>query len=412
MKKTNNEGKSLTPWQELKALIEDPAMEKSFRQALGSSMPVKAWISAAIGALYSDKKLRVATKNSVICVLMQAATMRLRFEDALGQAYLSPLEKWTYNDKTQKTEYSHTEAQLTVGYRGLIDIAHRDPNVREVQATIVHEHDDFDFYYGSRPFVDHRWDVTKSTEERGRIVAVYSGLRYKDDFYSFEVYPYSDVVEQRNKTLEEKGYLVRYADDGTELFFKRASRRARYKDEVTVIHEGDDTHYALEQMGNGGRLFPLTFDDLKYLPWIKYPIPMIKKTAIRWSAKYWPMSHEFNSAAYFAETEENGITQKIEDAVTAMIPKQIADQLENGTVSAGKRILGSAQGASMATMSNLAAQMANEAGLVQPKTTDGNEKPAEDEKVDTAPAQDDELAKLEAIRAADERKKRSKGNKE
>lgn len=366
MSRQNNDERVLSPYEQLKELITNTAMMRSFGKALGNSMPVDPWVQSALALIYRDKKLQKARKDSVIFVLMQAATMGLRFEDALGQAYLSPLEKWTYDDVAQKTVFSHVEAQLTVGYRGLIDIAYRDPAVREVKPSIVHQNDDFEFYYGSRPFLDHRWDPRMTEADRGKMVAVYSGLRYKDDFYSFEVYPIGDVFAQRDKTLEEKNIIVRYTDDGEEIFFKR-DRRAKggYKEELGIIGEGDDVKYFLEQTNGKGRLFPMSFSDVQYLPWIKYPIPMIKKTAIRWAAKYWPMSHEFNSAAYFAETEEAGISQEIEEHVKALVPDEIRRQVEAALPSAGNKTLSKSQPISMETMGALSGQMAREAGVIK-----------------------------------------------
>lgn len=408
---------SLSDYERLKSLIEDPAMVKSFSVAL-NGIPVMPWIKGALTCIWRDKKLRRATEQSVVGVLMQAATMGLRFEDALGQAYLSTREVWKYDTGSQKTVFSHVDAQLQIGYRGFIDIAHRDPNVRQVEAVIIRERDNVDFYKGSKPFIDHNWDIKMGARDRGRIVAIYSGLRYKDEFYAFEIYPFDEILEHRNTTLEERGIIVKQNDEGDELFFKKANKWARYS-EVDFFDDGGVKRYFLQQTNGDGRIFPLTNDEKSNIPWIAYLIAMGKKTTIRWSAKYWPMSPEFHSAAYFAETEEHGLEQKIEDTVLELIPEEIRKRFieKKSTNSSGVKIdrdrLSPSQQVSASQMSNLAAHMAREAGIVN-DDDDTSREPSKGADEDAGKADDDmktdhldeRLAQLEKIKDRDEEKKK------
>lgn len=401
-------------YDKLVEIIESPAMEKAFTRALNNRIPTVSWLAAAKAAIWRDKKLRTANRNSVVNVLMQAATMGLRFEDALGQAYLSARENWKHTED-HGWQLQSIEAQLQVGYRGLIDLALRNKEVRSVDARLVYEHDNIDFQNGSTPYLNHTWDATAPKKDRGKLVSVYAGLRFVDGFYSFEVYPYADVLEQRDKTLLEKGIIVMRTEDGEELYFKREKRNMRYNDEVTPIkdNDGEITSYCLEQSNGKGRLFPLSKDDLSYIPWIQHPIPMVKKTAVRWSSKYWPLSEEFQSAVYFAETEENGLKQQIDDAVKKMIPDQVRRQLEENIPNAVSKVLAPAQSLSMTKSRNLANQMAAEANLVKPKAETAQAQGTGKEGPENASGDEDsdEKEELERIRKNDEARKSKSGRK-
>lgn len=386
-----------TPYQELKELIEGPSMVKAFREAL-HGIPVQPWIKSAITALRRDNKLASCSQASVIGVLMEAACMGLRLEGPLGQAYLSSREIWTKNG--DDWQLSHLEAQLQVGYRGFIDIAYRDNSVREVEAVLVYKNDHFEFSKGSEPFIKHNWDVTSSQKERGSIVAVYSGLRFKDGFYSFEVYPYADVKDQRDKTLEEKGILVRYTEEGEELFFKRSNKRTRYeKIPGYTEDEHGNRNYFLSQTNGKGKVFAMSDSDKAYQPWLQHPIPMVKKTAIRWSSKYWPLSNEFQNAAYLAEMEENGLPQQLDKLMNEFIPEQIRAQVQANLPNAGSKILSQSQNLSMAKAQNLAAQMAAEAGIVV-----SDKKQEDEEEID--PEERRDIEELEKIKKEHDKRKK------
>lgn len=409
--------KKRTPCQELKDLIESPPMVKAFKEAL-NGVPVHPWIKAAVTTLRRDDKLAACSQASVIGVLMEAATMGLRLEGPLGQAYLSSREIWKKidNDWTM----THMEAQLQVGYRGFIDIAYRDKEVREVEAVLVYRNDHFDFSKGSEPYIKHNWDVTASQKERGPIVSVYSGLRFKDGFYSFEVYPYADVRDQRDKTLEEKGILVRYTEDGDELFFKRYSKRTRYEEETGYTEdEYGNKNYFLSQTNGKGKVFQMSREDKSYQPWLQHEIPMVKKTAIRWSSKYWPLSNEFQNAAYLAEMEDNGLPQQLDKLLNDFIPEQIRTQVQANLPNAGQNTLAPAQNLSMQKTRSLAAQMAAEAGLVPGKEAEGvqeQEKPQPEEETpkQAKPEQSEDdcvREKLERIKAENDKKRKDNDGK-
>ena len=332
-------------YERVKSWLDNEAMRDVLRKTLPRNIPVDPWVQAALTTIRLDVKLQNCEPLSLMGALMTIASLGLRLEGPLGQAYLSARAVREKDQQTGQWVTSHYEAQAQIGYRGFIDIAYRDPEVREVESIIVHHDDEFDFRRGSEPFVNHRWDHRKTPEERGPMVAVYSGLRFKAGYYSFEVYPFSDILTHRNKILAEKGIHVETDGDGKERYLRNGNRGEYEMNDQQILRQ----------------------------PWLAYPIPMIKKTPIRWSAKYWPLSPDFQRAADLASLEEANVSQQLADIARTTLPSVIAGQLEANAPSDGTGKLASSQNLSLAKTKGLAAKMAAEAAARDGKPPQGGD---------------------------------------
>jgi phage RecT family recombinase len=228
------------------------------------------WYRQALATIEADNNLSRCTVLSVLGSLLTAAKLGLSLDGPLGHAYLSP--RW--NDLRKSYE-----CQFQVGYRGLVDLALRDPQVRNVEATLVCENDTFTFSSGTKPDLVHTWDPRK---ERGQIVAVYSGLRFRDGFYDFRVYPMGDIMDLREVALRMKYVSIVRSDSGEETFYKKLQ---------------------------DGKVVQLTKAQADHLPWVAHMIPMAQKTAIRWSAKYWRIGNDFDVAASLAGMDDTDQSQ-------------------------------------------------------------------------------------------------------
>ncbi len=58
----------------------------------------------------------------------------------MGQAYLIP-----YNNK------GAMECQFQIGYKGLIDLSYRNPQMQIISAQVVYENDEFEYELGLNP---------------------------------------------------------------------------------------------------------------------------------------------------------------------------------------------------------------------------------------------------------------------
>ncbi len=327
-----DELEQMTSYDKVKSWLTNVDMRKTLRRTLPEKIETDPWIELALVHIRTDEKVMNCTPMSIMGALMNIASMGLRLEGALGQAYLEAYAVKKWNSQTRENEITHYEAQAQVGYRGLIDIVYRDPEILDVEVFMVYANDIMEHQRGSKPFINHSWDHRSGKKSRGKIAALVTGLRYKNGYYSFEIYPFEDIIEHRNKVLLQKGIRVEENEGGDEIFIGK-----KY---------GNKGEYAIN---------PMTTMN----PWIKYELPMFKKTGIRWSAKYWNLSPDVQRAAQLSALEDAGVSQGNESLARAVLPSQVRVEAEQDLPNSGR--LAPAQGASIARNNNLAQQMAEEA---------------------------------------------------
>lgn len=113
--------------------------------------------SAAIAWVKSDR-LQKCTRLSLMEAVYTAAQLGLDFIEVKGHAYIIPFGN---------------EAKFMPGYRGLIELAKRSPDVLDIQARIVYEKElpNFRVQYGSDPRIDH---IPTITGPKGEIIGAYA----------------------------------------------------------------------------------------------------------------------------------------------------------------------------------------------------------------------------------------------
>jgi recombination protein RecT len=115
---------------------------------------------------------------------------------AVGQAAMVGLEPntptqdcWILPRKAGKVQ----EAQLTIGYRGIMRLARRSGTLRSIVAEVVREHDTFDYGYGQDgPYLE--W---KPAEERGELTHAFAIAWTKDGGRAQMVLSRAQVEDRR-----------------------------------------------------------------------------------------------------------------------------------------------------------------------------------------------------------------------
>lgn len=152
-------------------------------------------ISLAILACSRTPALLECTPDSIWQSLYQASVLGLEFGGPLGQAYIVPYN----NKKTGKKE-----AQLQIGYKGLIDLARRSGHIQTIVPTLVWRDDEFDMCLGMNPDIKHK---PRFTENHGKDwVKCYAVATMTGGIKQFEVMTREQVVEQKNKFSKAKDY--------------------------------------------------------------------------------------------------------------------------------------------------------------------------------------------------------------
>jgi recombination protein RecT len=101
----------------------------------------------ALTAIRNNPRLQQAEPMSLMGSIITSAQLGLEPNTPLGQCYIIPYK----NGKTGRYD-----AQFQMGYKGLIDLAHRSKQYKKLVARAVDEADEFDYAYGLDEFLHHK----------------------------------------------------------------------------------------------------------------------------------------------------------------------------------------------------------------------------------------------------------------
>lgn len=189
-----------------------------------------------------NDRLAQATPISVLGAVMTAASLGLEPGGPTGECYLVPFER-RFKDKGGNWQ-GIMEANLILGYRGLITLAMRSTYLESMQAEVVRPGDQFSYEYGSRQHLRHR--PSEDEDVGGPVTHAYAYARLRGGGETFKVLPWSAIEKIRNST---QGYQA-------------------------------DVKYNRER-GNRSAS-----------PWTNHPEAMARKTAIRRAVNLIPTSSE------------------------------------------------------------------------------------------------------------------------
>ena len=147
-------------------------MEPQIKKALPEVITPERFTRMALSALNTTPKLNECTPMSFLAALMNAAQLGLEPNTPLGQAFLIP-----YNNKGEM------ECQFQLGYKGLIDLSYRNPNMQIITAHTVYENDEFEYELGLNPCLNHR----PTLGDRGEIRLFYGLFKLTNGGFGFEV---------------------------------------------------------------------------------------------------------------------------------------------------------------------------------------------------------------------------------
>ena len=148
------------------------SMEGQIKSALPSVMTPERFTRMVLSAISSNTKLASCTPSSFIGAMMSAAQLGLEPNTPLGQAYILPFQN-----------KGVLEAQFQLGYKGLIDLAYRSPQISTIQAHCVYENDVFSYEFGLHPQLIHK----PAMDNRGELRCVYAMFKTSNGGYGFEV---------------------------------------------------------------------------------------------------------------------------------------------------------------------------------------------------------------------------------
>lgn len=156
---------------------------------------------------------------SIARSVVEAAQAGLEPTGSLGGAYLVPF----FNSKTGKKE-----AQLIIGYTGLVKLARRSGEVSKVEARIVRQEDAFDYAYGLKPYLEHRPALGVPEDANNPMTHAYAIVFYRDGETQFDVMSAAEIlaIKARSKSKDRDGKPTGpWLTDEAEMWKKTPLRR-------------------------------------------------------------------------------------------------------------------------------------------------------------------------------------------
>jgi len=198
--------------------------EREIAKALPSVITPERFARMATTAVTQNPALATCSPQSFIGAMLTAASLGLEPNTPLGQAYLIPYG---------------SNCQFQLGYRGLIELAHRSSDVKSIEAHVVYANDEFDFEYGLDPKLKHK----PAKKDRGEATWVYAVYHTKDGGYGFEVMSVEDINRHRAKYSKAKNspWDTAWDEMAKKTVIKRVLKYAPLKTEFARAIASDET---------------------------------------------------------------------------------------------------------------------------------------------------------------------------
>ena len=187
LKNKDLKGKGITidPTYAMKQLI--VKMKNDIKDALPSGMCPERFQKSAIYAFNSNSKLKSCEPMTFIAAIMHCAQLGLEPNTPLGQAYLIP-----------QNINGVEKVQFQIGYKGLLELAHRSGKIKTLYAHEVREKDEFDIDYGLVQKLTHK---PLLTGDRGEVIGYYALYHLEPSGYSFVFMTKDEVMNHCKKYI-------------------------------------------------------------------------------------------------------------------------------------------------------------------------------------------------------------------
>lgn len=188
--------------------------------------------------------------ESFLGAVLQCAQLGLEPGGALGHCYLLPFGNGKAKD-------GRPNAQLIIGYRGMIDLARRSGQIVSICAYTVHEKDHFVWRLGLDPDIEH---VPSPEADRGPMTYVYAVAKLKGGGVQFEVMSRAEVekVRKQSKAGSSGPWVTHFDEMAKKTVIRRLFKYLPVSIEAARAVEVD------ERADRGEAVTPQDFIDVAY----------------------------------------------------------------------------------------------------------------------------------------------------
>jgi recombination protein RecT len=168
--------------------------EKAVSELLGSKFGITSqeFLIKVSNAIRKNPELLRCNSQSLFGSILYFAEIGLPFNTPEGYGYIS-------------AEYVNGsyEAVPIIGYRGLIEIAYRNPKVKSIRIQAVYSEDFFEYEYGTSEFIKHRPNYVSQNNKK--LIAVYAIAKIEgiDPMFVVVHKQQLDELKKLNKTNDQ-----------------------------------------------------------------------------------------------------------------------------------------------------------------------------------------------------------------
>lgn len=187
----------------------------------------------ALSAVNTTPKLAECSPATILSCVMKCSALGLEPSavDGLGRAYILP-----YRSK------QGMQAQLILGYRGMIALARRSGEIKDISARAVYKGDEFEYSFGLDEKLHHR-PAAREHEQGEKPTHVYMVAHFKDGGHYMDVMTAQEVeaVRKRSKAANNGPWVTDYEAMAKKTVIRRAFPYLPVSVEAQNAAASDDT---------------------------------------------------------------------------------------------------------------------------------------------------------------------------
>jgi len=213
----------------LRTFLSDNRVKDQIGMACTAGLKPEKVIRTAMTLVQSNPSLLDCSQSSILAGIVKATELGLELTGAMGHAYLVPY----FNKGSQS-------ANFQLGYRGLIELAHRSDRIVRFDARIVYENDEFSIDYSQNPPFTHKPCISG---EPGDMIGVYSSAFLKGGATDIEYMTIAQIMEHRDKYSKagaSSPWATAFSEMAKKTVIKRLAKRLPLATEVQIAIDEDE----------------------------------------------------------------------------------------------------------------------------------------------------------------------------
>jgi len=215
----------------------------AIRKALPGGQSPNAIIQAAVFQISNTPALKECSIPSLIGAVLNTSLLGLN--PTLGHCFYVPRN-------VRRGDEWAKECIFQIGYQGLIELAFRTGNVRELFAEVVREGDAFDFERGTNPKITHKPQL----DNTGKLVSAYAVVEFANGGRQFVVMGRNEIEKRRLASANQKGDASGIWAQWTDEMWKKTALRSLLKitplsSQVSTAMSTDDKTVNIDDIKQG-----------------------------------------------------------------------------------------------------------------------------------------------------------------